>query len=380
MIKRMRIKNFKSLSDVTVNLDDLTVLIGRTGSGKTNFVDALRFIRQYLTTRNTSFVTNMGGWKRVVSATTKQPKSLSFEIVFSVQGVEGDFVYKVNLKEFPNNSDEFRLSSESLSLGDATLFQSEAGAWVKVPKIVPLIIPEGELMLATLSGIQEVAIAHVYLTDCLGCYDFPSDILQKSAQGSGKGLDDTGINYLETFAVIEGNLQALYNWREIVEALKVLIPSVKSVETSKPNRKRVAVAHEIGDRSLVMDLSQESEGFRRFLAHLIALYQSPPKQTLVFEEPEKGIHPGALAALAEQLKACPKARRGQVIITTHSPELLDKFPVDNIRIVERSNYETQIGSVTVEQMQSIKESLMSTGEMLTVDPARLSLVSTGTEV
>ena len=41
-----------------------------------------------------------------------------------------------------------------------------------------------------------------------------------------------------------------------------------------------------------LDLTEESDGFRRFYAHLLALYQTPPKQTLVFEEPENGIYPG----------------------------------------------------------------------------------------
>ena len=378
MIKCVKIKNFKSLTDVTINLDDLTVLIGRSGSGKTNFVDALRFIRQYLMTRNLSFVPNsLGGWKRVVSATALRPTNISFEITFSVDGINGDFIYYVDLKQTAQGPHEdFQLAGESLSLGSEVLFQSQAGKWVKPPNIVTASQPTGELTLASLSGIQEVAIAYVYLTEGLGCYDFPSTVLQKAEQGQSKGLGDNGINYLEAFAAIEGNLQALRNWREIIESTRSLIPSIKSLETNKPSRNGVIVSHEINGKALVMDLSQESEGLRRFLAQMIALYQSPPKQTLLFEEPEKGIHPGALATLAEQFKACPKSGRGQVILTTHSPELLDLFNVENIRVVERSNYETKIGPVTTEQMQAVKESLLSTGELLTVDPARLSSATT----
>jgi predicted ATPase len=104
---------------------------------------------------------------------------------------------------------------------------------------------------------------------------------------------------------------------------------------------------------------------------LIALYQSPPKQTLVFEEPEKGIHPGALATLAEELKACPADGRGQVVMTTHSPDLLDHFAPENIRVVEMDNYVTRIGSVEKAQLDALKESLLKPGELLTVDPARI---------
>ena len=97
----------------------------------------------------------------------------------------------------------------------------------------------------------------------------------------------------------------------------------------------------------------------------------PPKQTLVFEEPENGIYPGALELLAEEFKAAPEADRGQVLLTTHSPRLLDFFSVDQIRVVELDQQlETKIGNVAEEQMEAIKEQLLHPGELLTVDPAR----------
>ncbi len=48
MIHRIRIQNFKSLRDVTVNLSPVTVFIGKSGTGKTNLALAIRFLRDYL--------------------------------------------------------------------------------------------------------------------------------------------------------------------------------------------------------------------------------------------------------------------------------------------------------------------------------------------
>ena len=45
MISRIRIQNFRSLIDVDVTLEPLTVLIGRSGTGKSNFVAAVRALR-----------------------------------------------------------------------------------------------------------------------------------------------------------------------------------------------------------------------------------------------------------------------------------------------------------------------------------------------
>jgi len=48
MIHRIRIQNYKSIRDVTVELSPVTVLIGRSGTGKTNFCEAIRLLRDLL--------------------------------------------------------------------------------------------------------------------------------------------------------------------------------------------------------------------------------------------------------------------------------------------------------------------------------------------
>ena len=68
----------------------------------------------------------------------------------------------------------------------------------------------------------------------------------------------------------------------------------------------------------------------------------------------------------------PRDGRGQVILTTHSPQLLDYFPTESLRVVDIDKMETRIGPVAPEQMESLRERLLQPGELLTVDPARLS--------
>jgi predicted ATPase len=83
------------------------------------------------------------------------------------------------------------------------------------------------------------------------------------------------------------------------------------------------------------------------------------------------LHPGALEALAEEFKDCPTEGRGQVILTTHSPQLLDYFPVESIRVVDMDHLQTRIDRLAPEQLASVKQHLLLPGELLTVDPARL---------
>lgn len=131
------------------------------------------------------------------------------------------------------------------------------------------------------------------------------------------------------------------------------------------------MSHKATGKLFEFNLQQESDGFRRFYAHLLALYQSPPKLTLIFEEPENAIYPGALSLLADEFRAAPRENRGQVIITTHNPTLLDSFDVDNIRVVEMRDGKTLIGPVSKEQTAAVKDRLLTTGDLLKIDQPRL---------
>jgi predicted ATPase len=234
-------------------------------------------------------------------------------------------------------------------------------------------------MLGGLTGVPEDVVAYLVLTSGLGCYTFPDAVLVKAnAHRPGSldtgvtGLLDHGENYMQAFDAITTNLQAWSRRREMLAALRFLDPSINGVDFAMPGRQQIFVSHNVGGRALPFDLSQESEGFRRFFAHLLALYQTPSKQTLIFEEPEKGIHPGALAALADEFKACPIADRGQVILTTHSPDLLNHFAPEALRVVQIESYLTRIGPVDPDQVEAIREQLLRPGELLTVDSARLA--------
>jgi predicted ATPase len=149
-----------------------------------------------------------------------------------------------------------------------------------------------------------------------------------------------------------------------------------SIELEQPGRQRVVVTLEFEGRRLFFPIAQESEGFRRLLACLLALYQTPPKQTLIFDEPEKGIYPAGLAILAEEFHSHAKGR-GQIILTTHSPEFLGHFRPEQIRVVKMHGYSTRIGPLEQGQAEAIREEFLKPGDLLTADPARLEPIPAG---
>jgi predicted ATPase len=379
MIHRLRVQNFKSIIDVTVDLSPVTVLVGRSGTGKSNFIQSLRLLRDFLSSHVPPHQLHQQ-WAQLRPAITSDGPT-AFEVEFSIAGIEEKFKYQLSLGQqigqFP--------AEERLALGNRCLFHQVSEGqhqhplrWVVEPATLPAL-PAGPVALGRIPSISEVVIAFTALTSGIGCYVFSDDVLRPgNQQNPTMGLDDTGTNFLGVLKEIVSNLQDLKVRKSIVGALQRINPTVSSAELDNIQKpQRVVVGHKFDGKTLSLDLSHESDGFRRFYAHLLALYQRPAKQTLTFEHPEDGIHPGALALLAEEFKAAPQQGRGQVILTTHSPKLLDHFEAEQIRVVELDDYRTRIGPVSDEQKEAIHDHLLDPGELLTVDPARMQLEATG---
>jgi hypothetical protein len=365
VIKQIRIRNFRNLLDVTVDLDPLTVLIGRSGTGKSNFIRAIRFLRDCLSARAVNF--NQPAATPSVFHAEHGNAPLAFDVAFEIKGLGREFSYTM---EFDPTKGQY---GERLLAGGVTLFHQSGGKWIDPPKVSSPPTPNG-IVLGAVPGLQESTLAYVALRSGIGCYDFPGNVLTGSQVRSGPadaGLSDGGENYLVIADRIISDLSRSQSWRRITKSLRAINSLVASLTPSVPEPNRIDVGHQLNGRILSMDARLESEGFRRYLAHLLALYQVPPKQTLLFEHPESGLHPAALDALADEFRECPADGRGQVILTTHSPQLLDYFPVDAVRVVEIDNLRTKIGPLAPEQAAAVRQQLLYPGELLTVDHARL---------
>lgn len=389
MIEHIRVRNYRSLVDVAVDLDPLTVLIGRSGTGKSNFVSAVRLLRDLLLGRKpTQRLLGEDGWNHYPLGHSGKGQ-LEFEVVVRIPGVREPLRYGLSLAGLS-------VVHEKLVVGNSIVFHHgtivpKSGLshknWVVSPDILPLPALEG-VVLGKLSGIREAMIAHVALTTGIGCYDFPGNVIlaghsdnavrssprrrrTQSDDGVVAGYADDGSNFLTTATGIIQNLHQLADWAAVADVLRAVNPAVRQVSLHEPERDRLDVTLGAGNALLTLDAAQESEGFRRFLAHLLALYQTPPKQTVLFEHPEHAIHPGAMTALFEEFQGYVRSGRGQVILTTHSPQLLDHFKAEQIRVVDIENQQTRIGPLAPEQVKSVREKLLFPGELLTVDAARL---------
>jgi len=116
------------------------------------------------------------------------------------------------------------------------------------------------------------------------------------------------------------------------------------------------------DRHPSFELFQESDGTLRLLGILTALYQVPPRTLIALEEPELTIHPGALAVLWEELIGA--SAKSQILITTHSPDLVDMCDAEMLRVVEKEAGISHVGPVDEEQREIIRKQLLAPGELM----------------
>ena len=117
-----------------------------------------------------------------------------------------------------------------------------------------------------------------------------------------------------------------------------------------------------------------SDGTLRAIGLLAAVFQRPVPSLIAVEEPEATIHPGALESVLDLLRHASKHM--QVVITTHSPELLDaKWITDqHLRIVEWTEGATRVAPVSDVTRKALHDHLMGAGELLrsnALEPAPL---------
>lgn len=382
MIDHIRIRNFKSIRDVSVDLLPVTVLIGRSGVGKSNFLRAIRFLRNFLLRGNTA-VELEGGWPKIYPFGVQA--DLSFDVRFRIPGYDERFEYYVAWSPGDNkvhHSPYFQY--ERLILGGKAIFERSANAWVTWPGQGKAGIDPSKSYLSSFPTITEAVLAYTAWTSGIGWHDFPANVFMQPAKGDGlfgsgggdtsqsNGLDDRATNYLQVLREVTQNLRDQVPRRHLLARIKQINPSVAAIELDDVLQpKKVVVTHAVGDQRIPLDLSQESDGFRRYYAHLLALYQTPPKLLLMFEEPENGVYPGALRNLAEEFAAAAGDERGQVLLTTQSPDLLDGFEPDSLRVVEVDTHQaTCIAPLDPAQLSAVRDQLLDPGELLTTTIAR----------
>ncbi|MBA4420605.1 MAG: hypothetical protein C0391_05610 [Anaerolinea sp.] len=386
MITQIHVKNYRSLADVTIDIEPLTIFVGTNGSGKSNAVDVLRFLRDILLRGLDAAIMDRHG----MSAIRRwSPKGKPYDIHIGLSFVGDDFQGKYSFTLGSESRGEYRVKSELLSIkpikGESIQYEIKNGEWIKPLKYKTqntkslLNDDQSDLQLLKLVRLLEPSVSSRMVSNPyrffsnMGFYTiFPNNLREPQKSANPYPLDEGGQNIASVLRNIKSK-KSKNIFNSIIESLSKVIPGLEDIFVTQIGGYYVTrllyKAKVEGDRRPTFELSQESDGTLRMLGILTALYQLPPRTLMAIEEPELTIHPGALGVLCDVINEA--SMRSQVIITTHSPDLVAQFPANVFRVVEKIEGITHIGCISEDQRRAINEKLFSPGDLMRIEGFRL---------
>jgi len=187
-----------------------------------------------------------------------------------------------------------------------------------------------------LEVVADAAFNNVYFQNYKSAYD-SGELTPMPQKRSSMAihLNRTGSNIAEYLQSIRD--QDLEAFNGIIETLREVLPFAEDLQpriTSELDRK---VYLSLAEKNIADKLPRWllSTGTLRILALLAALHHPNPKPVMIIEEIENGLDPRTVHMLVEEIRYFVESGRGQVIITTHSPYLLDLLKLSQIVVVER---------------------------------------------
>ena len=369
IIRTLILKRFRSIPTERIDLDNPTFLVGRNGSGKSNVADAFAFLSEAMASPLQAVFDKRGGIAAVRNRTSGQsyPPNLGMGAIFGpLNGELAGGRYAFEVRALPNYG--YEVVREQCLVRTA----GKARHWFdrvknkfssNVEGLSPSLDPSA-LALPVVGGVARFAPASRTLSSMRVYSIEPAKLREMQDPDSGVSLRPDGSNATSVLQEIERH--ASEDVRRIGEILASIVPNTKRVRTTKHGKKlSLEFTQEWGEkRRLKFEAFSMSDGTLRALGLLAAVYQRPTPSLIVIEEPEATIHPGALGAILDLLRhAC---RKMQVVITTHSPELLDaKWIQDtHLRIVSWQEGATRISQVSEASRKALQGHLMGAGELL----------------
>lgn len=368
-ITKVIIKRFRSFPAATISFENPLFVVGRNGSGKSNLADVFSFVSEAMISPLQAVFDRRGGIASVRnrSSVKSAPPNLGLAFEFgSFNGNEGGR-YAFEVKALPNYGYKIVREQCLLRRKDGTRWWFDRGDdWrSNADGLTPALEPTS-LALPLVGGDERFAPVFRILGGMRAYAIEPAKLRDMQDPDSGQTLRPDGSNAASVLQELLRGDDAKVLREEINRILETIVPETKSVIPKKHgNKLSMTFSQEWGsDKKLTFDAFNMSDGTLRSLGLIMAVFQRPSPSLLVIEEPEATIHPGALGAILDLIRRASKTM--QVVVTTHSPELLDaKWVTDeNLRIVSWQEGSSHLLMPSAATREAMRQHLMGAGELL----------------
>jgi predicted ATPase len=405
MISELRLQHFKSVEDATVAFDPVTVFVGNNGSGKSNIVDALRFLKDAATQGLDRAFTERHGIESVRQWSPTRPYRMQIEVTvrstdfwgkyeLAIDTIKGGYKVSseyIEIREFvrewraPDDDDSPRhlhiarlrtlnrngdgKVTQHIGEGprqDGAMFQPEAPLFNALPTEEFLDIPRirvDELVLNNFFAANAQKLSEI-VANFQAYSIYPNTLRLPQEPSNERFLLPDGRNLTSVLKAMRRTTVGMEAIEQITTAMRNILPGLETISILGVGGYLVPQFHmkEAGGKTHKFNVAQMSDGTLRVLGLLTALYQRPKPGIIVLEEPEQTVNPAIMEVLADSIKEVSGTR--QVIVTTHSPHLLDQFDPEQIRAVDMVEGRTQVSRVGPTQMGVVHDRLFSLGELL----------------
>ena len=328
-------KRYRSLLNEEVETDDLNIFIGANASGKSTILDALRFLSEAVLERD--FEGPMFSRGGMIHLAWKGAAASQVELTARVADGDSTFEWRVRLQRRDYEFDvEERVMQIQAGAAPTQLLESSGGTgewWSgERSKNVPLSQSPTSCALAAAAADASFPAHHVARFIARWGFFDPNPFLLRRDWNSieSSRLDHFGRNLGQTLFRLDKATR-----QDILEATRAIVGLPEAIEprSAEDEDRFYFVQQEEGLQYRVHQMGVSS-GTLRVLALMTALHTSSEAKLIGIEEPENYVHPGALSAFVEYLGSV--GENIQLVITTHSPLVLDALGDPNVvRVVRR---------------------------------------------
>lgn len=363
ILEGIQIKNFRALKNVTLGrvlsskkqaeLPRLVAIIGANGTGKSSILDALSFLGDCLNegVEAACDKPHRAGFDKL--RTLGSDEAMEFEIRYRREGeapinytlhIDCDstghvYVAKEELKHKPIE----RAGAHGHPLTFLSLKNGKGSAWVggeKIPKNREKIEMTNDQELAVdavraLKNHPQIQGFREFMKRWYLSYFVPELARRTPVAGAQPHLDRTGENLANYLQYIEREKKTQF--KDMLGRLGNKVPGLSRIEHEKTIEGNLVLKfYAKGFQDKPFFQRAMSDGTLKLLAYLLLMEDPDPAPLVGIEEPENGLHHELLETLAKELKDYAQRAHGpQVLLTTHSPILVDALTPEEVWILDK---------------------------------------------
>lgn len=326
IISKIELFNWKNFHRCEVGVQERCFVVGANAAGKSNFIDALRFLRDVAKQGGglQTAVRVRGGITKIRCLAAREQSNVKLAIELSESDSrELCWHYELNFKHTGGG-----IRENQVKIVSEKVFSGREQRYVLDRSAETLGEDEETLKYTYLeqpNANKDFRVIQQFLQNVEYLNVVPQMVRESASSSySGDKEDYYGRNFLKRLALLNDNTRRSY-FRKINEFLKLAVPQLEELSFVKDE---IGVPHlearyvHWRTRGSKQQEMQFSDGTLRLIGFLFALIDS--NGVLLLEEPEINLHPGIVAQFPEFIAKIQRVKKGgrQVFITTHSYDIL----------------------------------------------------------